>query len=346
MLAIVSATLSTCTRERPLQPRPAVEPLVHEPLGNAEAEELAWLISGQVSAPPQLYERIKSDLQVIRERWGKDIPEVRDVHHRPHWTPRLTFEPEKFTWQSMASGAYHDWDSLNSLYNVMLYPWLDYPSVESKARVNPLRMQAGYERLPGVRIVYLDTNLLDTSNVFAIALGNGIGYLFKSYEWTTHLYTYFRSDDTSVTLVGGWSEYETMPSWWPEAKRAIALYRSGDDEYRHRDLIPPGRITDLGIVSLGSGDSLTVGFTTPGDEGCCEQASLHIIRWSDSLIGEDGWKPLAQRSALAAAMAPGTYAVVTVRGLLGDRPRYVAIRTWDGRGNLSPMAQVSTDKAP
>ena len=373
LLILTVAFLLTCARERPLQPSPAPEPLVHEPWEDREAEDLAWLISGEVCARKEMYERIISDLEAIRVQWGDSllfcgpdckwqihIPVIKQTFAWPLADPgniELLVEPEARA--EMEKGAYHDWDSINSLFGAVLEVNHGIPYLISRARINPYRMMTSYEGLRGVRAVYFgNASVGDASNIYAFRHEWGNAYLF-CYAWGDcpmgclyRQYYYFRAKSTGIEYVGECLDPDrdvTPPAWWPEAKACRELWRRGDAEYRYRDVMPPARVSDLSVVTPQDGGKATIAFTSPGNDGFDGQAYSCIVRWDTLLITEANWNAMTGPSETRPitsfpATATGTVVTFDLSRLYAHSVNYIAVRTQDGRGNLAPMSNVVTSR--
>lgn len=232
-ISCVVACSVACSDERSLSPNP-IESGIHEPWEDAEAENLAWLISGEVYASKSLYNRIRSDLMTIRKQFGDTIPQLRSINHVPWSRPRLVLYIDQKVRDEMLTGTYHDWDSLNSFYVAHVTATL---AVVSDNRVNVRRMVDSYRELRGITNVEPSPESGDRSNVYAYLHPWGIGYVFRvgwgdcsvSCIWSeVH---YFRSTNSGVDFVGTWQidvDSPTRPEWWIEALQAWDLYRFGE----------------------------------------------------------------------------------------------------------------------
>ncbi len=237
LVSCVVAWSLACTDERPLSPK-HIESPIHEPWEDAEAENLAWLISGEVYASKPPYDRIRRDLMAIRSQWGDTITQLRSINHVPWSRPRLILYIDQQVREEMITGTYHDWDSLNSFYGAHATPTL---AVVSDNRVNVRRMVESYKGLRGITNVEPSPESGDRSNVYAYLHPWGIGYVFRigwgdcsvSCIWSeVH---YFRSTDTGIDFVGTWQvdvDSPTQPDWWFEALQAWDLYRFGEVDER------------------------------------------------------------------------------------------------------------------
>jgi hypothetical protein len=90
------------------------------PRADAEAEEAALWLSGSLVAPEDLYLTLLRDLSTIREQYGGSVPELRSLRYTP-WEPTnqisIKLRPEAY--DRYTHGAYHDLDSLNTLFGLV-----------------------------------------------------------------------------------------------------------------------------------------------------------------------------------------------------------------------------------
>lgn len=365
VLLIALLGMSACTERRPLAPGGGDEgPMRHGPLPDEEAENLAWLISGKTWAPLDLYERIRTDLATIRAEWtdsvyvqypsGNRVYVVDACRHRAYPGPGVMYiHAESETSARIHAGEYSEWDSLNAFYMAdVTFPYgLIY--VRSTDRVNPYRMMAAYERLPGIRNVNPGGGFLgDPPNLYAYAFDWGIGYLL-SFGWGDcpagcfgYYFFYFRSTKDGIEYVGtaegNWRRPPQV-DWWSEAAACLELYTYGDSLYRNRDVIPPSRITDLTLNTQQLTTHATVSFTSPGDDRLTGQALQYEIRWSPEPITEANWyvnpyQPQSGGLKTIPARPSGSKITVHLDRLLGDTINYIAVRTRDGRDNLARVS--------
>ncbi|GAB4326120.1 MAG: hypothetical protein Kow0074_20330 [Candidatus Zixiibacteriota bacterium] len=350
--------LVACSGDQGIGPVTPDEPTAHEPWPDEEAENLAWLISGYTWAPRDLYERIRADLDTIRERWGDSIVftysddysvnVLKQCRHYSQWDPGdAWFEVEDSTYVRIKSGNYHAWDSLNQMFRATGGVDYAYAHVHSDDRVNPLRMIEAYERLPGIQFGWSPSALLrDPPNVFAYQFDWGIGYLF-SYTlggWPggggPHAYYYFRSTLKHIVYVGQYyndSGDSPEPKWWDEAIQCLLLSALGDEEFRKRDTIPPARTSDLALIGDQLGSVVELSLTAPGNDGMAGQAQTYEFTWSTELFTDNSWPGTKTR---VEAKPPGARVTITLDNLPADTINYIALRTVDGRGNYSGISNI------
>jgi hypothetical protein len=115
------------------------------------------------------------------------------------------------------------------------------------------------------------------------------------------------------------------------------------------DITAPAAVADLSITGT-TGNSLSLRWTAPGDDGNTGTASSYDIRYSTSPITTSNWTSATQATGEPAPAAAGTAQTFTVGGLLGSQTYYVAIRATDDRGNVAALSNVvngtTTDTIP
>jgi hypothetical protein len=365
VLALAFACQWACSNDHGTSPDVEPEPEAHEPWEDDEAENLAWLISGYTWAPRDLYERIRSDLAAIREGWadstfyadsarGWTVDVLKLCRHYPRSSPgRLVLVTEPETYNRMTAGEYHDWDSLNAALHAEVEFRYEHPYITSSDRVNYYRMATAYERLPGVKTVWpRDGGIGDRSNLYAYQYAWGIAYLFRfgygdcPSGCICSAYFYFRSNGERLEYVGGWNPCvarDAEPAWWEEAYPCIELYRLGDEEYRARDVTPPATISDLRIVAPQVSRTVSVAFTSPGDDSLAGQALSYSVHWGYEPVTDSNWSipsyhPEIGGMASFDAHPPGSQVTLTLTTLAGDTINYIAVRAYDGRGNASGIS--------
>jgi hypothetical protein len=105
------------------------------------------------------------------------------------------------------------------------------------------------------------------------------------------------------------------------------------------DTTPPAAVADLSITGT-TGNSLSLRWTAPGDDGNTGTASSYDIRYSTAPITTSNWTSATQATGEPAPVAAGTAQIFTVGGLLGSQTYYVALRATDDRGNVSALSNV------
>ena len=105
------------------------------------------------------------------------------------------------------------------------------------------------------------------------------------------------------------------------------------------DLTPPNAITDLAVTAT-TGNSITVRWTAPGDDGTTGTATSYDIRYSTSSITSGNWASATTVTGEPAPAAPGTQQTFTITGLTGSRTYSIAMKTTDNAANVSTLSNV------
>ncbi len=206
---------------------------------NKEAELMALCLSGELSAPDNLYNRILNDLNLIRSNYSINYNLLKEIEFHPPWAERcisITFDES--TAKEVINNEYHDWDSLNKKYyiNTIFKDYLKISKIAilySDYRLNPHILSEYYSNLSGVEYVCPDYLVGNSSNIYPRQIDNKITYLFYYGSGdcpagcTSKHYTYFEVVLNNVILIGDWDfSTENQPVWWSEAKKNIDLYHS------------------------------------------------------------------------------------------------------------------------
>lgn len=122
---------------------------------NPEAFAVALWLSRELKAPTDLYERVLSDLTLIRDKFRDSIPAVDLQFHEP-WEPgRLILGFDHENYQLVSDGGYFAWDSLNALFNLaqvdLSMSAFSIAKLDFDDELNPEFLAEAYRRLPGVR---------------------------------------------------------------------------------------------------------------------------------------------------------------------------------------------------
>ncbi len=87
-------------------------------------------------------------------------------------------------------------------------------------------------------------------------------------------------------------------------------------------------------------DSVTLSWTTPGDDGMLGTASQFDLRYSTSPITAGNFASATRWTSMPAPAAPGTRQTVTVTGLQSNTTYYFAIKTADDVPNWSAISNI------
>lgn len=115
----------------------------------------AAVLSGQVMAPQYLYERVLSDLEKIRDKFGDSLP-VRNIGYWPHWIPSaIMARIDSATLADSTSGARSMLDSLNAVYRCTSgnQPSGTWWYLEFQGVLNPFALMKIYSQVPGMKVI-------------------------------------------------------------------------------------------------------------------------------------------------------------------------------------------------
>ncbi len=169
-----------------------------------DAEILALQVSGELSAPPLLYERISNELAVIRQFY----PGMELIHVFPPWVPgELIVGLTDEAWEEFINGEYHGLDSLNALYGPVQIEPLSFIKVlvlKFPFHYNPECLSPMYSVAEGVRWAQPNHYYGDGDNIYATIDDSCLSiYTFRR-GWedcmsgciSNHFWTFYVTDDT------------------------------------------------------------------------------------------------------------------------------------------------------
>jgi hypothetical protein len=110
------------------------------------------------------------------------------------------------------------------------------------------------------------------------------------------------------------------------------------------EAVAPAAIANL-AASAATGSSITLSWTSPGDDANSGQAAQYDIRYSTSTITEANWNSATQASGETTPKVAGSSETFIVTGLTSGTVYYFAIKTADevpNWSNLSNIANLST----
>jgi len=151
VLVLALVLVAGCGEEKVTQPKPAGLRL--SPLPDEEAECMALWLSGEIEAPMDLYERIRSDLKKIRES-SFNVAHFESLTFIAPWVPSMiAMSVDSVSRARLDNHESPVWDSLNALYHPEIAEsedghtyWPHFPG-----RLNPERLAEAYAQVPGVR---------------------------------------------------------------------------------------------------------------------------------------------------------------------------------------------------
>ncbi len=149
-----------------------------------EALAIALWLSGELTAPPELYERIRSDLRIVRKNQRETVPAV-DLKFFEPWEPgRLVIGFDAWSYQLASEGLYQEWDSLNRHYSVdrvdLSMPSFNMLKLQFADPLNPEVLAEAYAKLPGVRFAVPNWYMGDQSMLLPSNPDRRILYFFRN----------------------------------------------------------------------------------------------------------------------------------------------------------------------
>ncbi|MBI2042570.1 MAG: fibronectin type III domain-containing protein [Candidatus Nealsonbacteria bacterium] len=108
------------------------------------------------------------------------------------------------------------------------------------------------------------------------------------------------------------------------------------------DTTAPGAVTNLAITSVGQ-TSVSLSWTSPGDDGDTGTASTYDMRYSTSLITSGNFSSATQATGEPVPSVASSSESMTVSGLSAGTLYYFAIKTIDEALNSSAISNVVSD---
>ena len=228
-VACTDSPLSPTSRERPTK----------LPWGDEDAELMALCLSGELTAPQDLYSTISDDLRAIRTEFGAANPALNQLKFHPPWVVScLIVHVEYDIAQSLLAGTYHGWDELNQTYHVTRVDLTGlrtayFAVLYFEGRLHPRRLAEIYHQ--GLRGVSAEPNGYsgDGPNIYPRRDGTQTTYLFRDASGDcpsgciSSEYWYFSCADFSApVLIGHWKPEQgsVQPAWFVDARKNIDLY--------------------------------------------------------------------------------------------------------------------------
>ncbi len=104
--------------------------------------------------------------------------------------------------------------------------------------------------------------------------------------------------------------------------------------------VAPGGVSDLHVASAAA-SSVTLAWTSPGDDGVMGRATRYDLRKSAAPIHSGNFLQASAVALVPAPAAPGSAETFQVTGLLQGQTYYFALRTLDEAGNASVLSNVA-----
>lgn len=238
-VAVMIALGIACSSDSPTQPDnpPSYQPpdLSKTPRENSEAEIAAMVLSHEIVAPQWLYERIASDFDSIRARFGDSLP-VRSVHFNPIWMPSsLGAKIIASELDDSATGGRKMFDSLNQAYRMTAVDTFTFDSgwinLSFEGILNSVCLVDIYSKVRGIKVLYPNIHIGDNPEIYIYPVGDTFLYFFCD-AWgdcpagcIQSKFYYFRTwrdrPRHRVDYIGSyqpdWDHPELAPSWFDTA---------------------------------------------------------------------------------------------------------------------------------
>jgi len=155
------------------------------PMENEEAELAAIFLSEELIAPVQLYKQFRDEVLLIRNTWEDSKYHTEIEFTTPYIMSEVLIITSGAVYDSMQSGNYHHWDSLNSYYRLdsirFYFRSDDYSmlTIRFKGRLNSNILAEKYIVLPGIRYAELNYLVGEFPVILPIRFGDEIKYFFN-----------------------------------------------------------------------------------------------------------------------------------------------------------------------
>lgn len=229
---IIALALITCTSKNPANGPEIVL--------TDEAQLAALWLSDEIHVPENLALEIQNKLELIREQFSDQIPEVNIEFVFPVNPQAVYLTMEDYAFGEVKSGTYHEWDSLNQLYGVDSiyigseeFRWIN---VIFNDYINPYILAPEYALLPGVKYSNEGISIGDWSNTYPWIIDGELAFLVR-YAWgdcpagcTYSKFWYFKSEGSQMVLAGNFEidddfyQNPSYPLWWDEIAPAYYKY--------------------------------------------------------------------------------------------------------------------------
>lgn len=232
--------VSSCDDRSPSSSKPN---FISTPMENEEAELAAMWLSGELVAPTYLYKKIRNELDLIRSTWQDSIPES-GIIYSPYIRPSyLSMGFYQATYDSILTGKYHAWDSLNSYYRMDSMSFIGmfaHVSMSFEGRLNPIVLIDAYTNLPGLKYIDPGGYVGDWPVLLIYDANGSLKYFFRD-AWGDcpcgciySTLNYFEVVNDSAIHRGSWypdypPDYDNAPIWFDTALMAFDNYHYRND---------------------------------------------------------------------------------------------------------------------
>lgn len=207
---------------------------VETPTDDLEAETAAYFLSGTRLAPTYLFDKIQEELGFIRSQ--HDTVTGVSVGYWPSTLPScLLLRFDSVVTESIRSGEYHSWDSLNDLCNLDTFSIsYGYISMQFEGFQNPVALFDIYKSLPDLWHISTNGLMGDGPGLFLSKEGENIKYFFRE-AWGDcpagciySRFSFFTVSDSMATFHGSYQPVYPSdspgphPSWYHAALQAMS----------------------------------------------------------------------------------------------------------------------------
>lgn len=237
LTGLVVVLVSNCGKQGPTAPIVLRDTLqyVETPTEDFEAETAAYFLSGTRLAPQYLYDKIHAELALIRLQHDS-VPGV-SVSYRPYARHSYLFLLfDSVITDSIRSGEYDGWDSLNSLYKLDSFVISrGYVKMNFEGVQNPLVLFDSYRNLPGLWRISTSGSFGDWPVLVMRKDSEDIKYFFRE-AWgdcpagcICSRFSYFTVSDSQATFHGSFTNPlcggpNIPPVWADSAWQAYYSY--------------------------------------------------------------------------------------------------------------------------
>lgn len=144
-----------------------------------------------------------------------------------------------------------------------------------------------------------------------------------------------------TTYYFGIAAADEVPNWAPVSPRVSAKTQEGGVTAPGPDTTPPARVVNL-VAESPTPNTLTLTWTSPGDDGTAGTAHHYDLRYSTSGATLSGWSGALGLSPRPTPLPGGTVAQFTVTGLSPGTTYYFGIAAADEVTNWAPVSNVAS----
>ncbi len=214
-------------------------PFSATPRENEEAELMALWLSGEIMAPDSLYEAIDKGLKNVKGDFEETVSCSMYVF-KPEFIPsELIIVFTDSLANLYRAGLYHDWDSLNNYYRVMVadtnYSLGRFTAVlRFEGRLNSYHLKFIYRKaLPEMEIIDADSYAGDWPNLYPWIVDGKLAFFLRD-AWgdcpagcmNQDIYAFIQTD-TGYCYCGFHSDtlMQAKPEWWGDFEAAQTRFR-------------------------------------------------------------------------------------------------------------------------